>query len=186
MELEESMGALSTPNHTIDPATGFLQSLGFDDAFDATKKLAFVQVLREKGFNFLATCRECGISPHTISKHRRIDQKFDDLIKDTIREYGESLEWVSRSQAMEPKATLERIFQLRSLFPQKYARELKENNQRIEINIAGDLMMTHKKETAAIETSIVREIDDNSHIPHQITVVSTENVSSTEECKDRS
>lgn len=136
------------------------------DAFDATKKLAFIETLRANDFRFTITCQQTGISPHTVYKHRRKDKAFDEAIRQSVDEYADQLEWVSRSQAMEPKATLERIFQLRALRPERYARDLRETSgQKVEINITGDLVLTQKRQTDAIETSVIREVESASDSP---------------------
>ncbi len=146
----------------MDQSTGFLETtLNHElEAFDATKKLAFIQALRANDFRLLTTCQQMGISHHTISKHRKSDKAFDEAIQDSVREYAEQLEWVSRAQALEPKATLERIFQLRALLPERYARDLKGSGlEKIEINITGDIVGLHKKGFDTVETTLVREIE---------------------------
>lgn len=169
-----------TPNHAVDSSTGFIQSLNFPDAFDATKKMEFVQALRANHFKFLATCQQLGISPHTIYKHKRIDKAFDDALRESVNEYAEHLEWVSRTNALEPRSTLERIFQLRALLPDKYARDLKGNGlQKIEINVAGDFVGHAKKDIEAIETTIVRAIEsDDSPTVGEITTRPDHNMAS--------
>jgi len=123
------------PNHTIDPATGFMENRGYLDAFDATKKQVFIEALRANDFRLLPTCQTLGISPHTVHHHRRTDKAFDAAVRQAVEDYAENLEWMSRAQAMEPRATLERIFQLRALRPERYARELKQNDNNITIKL---------------------------------------------------
>lgn len=154
--------ASNTPAFVVDAGTGFLESTLHKemDLFDATKKLAFIEALRANDFRFAVTCQQTGVSPHTVYKHRRNDKAFDEAIRQSIDEYADNLEWMSRSQAMEPKATLERIFQLRALRPERYARDLKDSGgQKIEISITGDLITFQKKHADVLETSVVREVE---------------------------
>lgn len=157
----------------VDSASGFLETAQDRelDAFDATKKLTFIQTLRANDFRLLITCQQMGISSHTIYKHRRMDKAFDEAIQESVREYAEHLEWTSRAQALEPKATLERIFQLRALLPERYARDLKgSGGEKIEIHLMGDVMINQKKAFDVVETDIVLEVESASTEKPTITV----------------
>lgn len=164
----QALNSSRLPSFNVHESTGFLESTkqGEIEAFDATKKLSFIETLRANDFRFAITCQQSGVSPHTIYKHRRNDKAFDDAIQESVKEYAEHLEWVSRQQALEPKATLERIFQLRALLPDRYARDLKgQGGEKIEINVVGDVMISHKKSFDAVETNIVREVESASVLP---------------------
>lgn len=170
-------------NHQIDEETGFLVNPGFADAFDATRKLAFIQALRANDFKFTKTCQELGVSSHTIIKHRRIDKVFDDKIKEAIQDYADSLEWFSRSQAFEPRATLERIFQLRALKPEIYARDVNRNTpQSINITVTGDMVFGTNKRIDLMDSSATSQeyFPTTAQSAEQVPDSPTERNSSTE------
>lgn len=161
-------------NNTIDHETGMIQSLGHDDTFDATRKQAFVHALRDNAFRFELTCKQFGVSPHTVYKHKRIDKAFEELLRSAIDDYTNTLEWTSREQALtNPKATLERIFQLRALRPEVYARDqLRDaSTSNIVLNISGDLFVAAEQRKKRIESSVDVEAfipPPDLQIPQQI------------------
>lgn len=149
----------------IDPESGFLETTGnYAYAFDAQRKLDFLKVYRANGLAFYRTCHELGLSHHTINHHAKNDPAFQSELKQVEREFAEDLEAKSRGIALtKDSATLERIFHLRALFPDKYARDLKgQGGEKIEINVIGDVIVNQKKAFSAVETDIVREVDSAS------------------------
>lgn len=138
-----------------------IESNGFPDAFDGTRKLAFIQALRSNSFKFEMTCKQFGVSPHTVYKHKRIDPEFHKAMQAAIQDYTDSLEWFSMGQAFEPKSTLERIFQLRALRPEKYAREQSNaaSTHQVILNISGFPQEKLKQRDSVIDVSTVKELD---------------------------
>lgn len=148
--------------HAIDPVTGFVETTGnYPAAFDGERKADFLKVYRASGLALYKTCEQLGLSRHTVSHHLQIDPAFSEAVEEAKRSYADELEAKSRNIALtRDSATLERIFQLRAIFPDKYARDLKQNGaQKIEINIVGDILMGKKRELDTVETSLVSEID---------------------------
>lgn len=145
----------SIHNHTVDPKTGFLESSGYVYAFDADKKSQFLARYRSNGLAIYQTCKEFGISHHTINKHYQIDKIFKAEMDHVEREYVDQLEAVSRTNALNPKAVLERIFQLRSLLPAKYADQKSNSCPSVVINFDGKFIEEMKRRENIIEAQIV-------------------------------
>lgn len=166
----------------LDPVTGYMETSGdYARAFDGERKENFLKVYRANGLAFYKTCKDLSISSHTITHHVKNDPKFADEIKQAEREYAEELEAKSRGVALnKDSATLERIFHLRALFPDKYARDLKASGgEKIEINVIGDVMINQKKSFDAVETNIVREVESASIEMPTVTFHQTPQVEST-------
>lgn len=162
----EAMAALmdrppTIPNHTIDPNTGFLESNAYASAFDAHRKEEFLRVYKANSLGLYRTCQQLGISHHTIHLHCKIDPAFKEAMRQVETEWGNDLESRSRSVAMtRDSATLERMFHLRALFPDKYARELKGNgDSQVNFHINGDVLVSLKKKTETLDTTIVQEVE---------------------------
>lgn len=154
----------SIPNHTINPETGFLESNNYPDAFNSPKKLIFIEKLMNSDFDLTATCSDLGISKHTFFKHCTIDKAFNQAVSTALNEYKISLDWVSKSEAIKPKNTLERFFQLKALFPERYAREEKNNsgNIKVTINMDSRFLENARMREQAIETKMVENEPQNS------------------------
>lgn len=160
----------------LDPVTGYMETSGdYARAFDGDRKENFLKVYRANGLAFYKTCKDLSISSHTITHHVKNDPKFADEIKQAEREFAEELEAKSRGVALsKDSATLERIFHLRALFPDKYARDLKgQGGEKIEINVIGDVMISHKKSFDVVETDIVLEVESASTENPVVTVHQT-------------
>lgn len=143
------------PNHTIDPDTGFLESNGYACAFDAERKTQFLKVFKENGLGLYRTCRALGIGHHTINKHYKNDQVFREAYDQVLQEYADELESVSRLNALNPKSVIERIFQLKSLFPSKYADQRTQSPTQITINVDGKMIEMMKKRDEIIEADVI-------------------------------
>lgn len=149
----------SIPNHTQDPETGYLESLAYDDAFDATKKKIFIEAYRSKGLNLTETCKDLGMSKHTIYKHMRIDPIFNEHLQAAIDEYADKLEWVSRQNALQAKGFLDRAMQLRHLRPTKYAPEKISGPGEVVIKISKEAIEAAQKRIDVIDAQIVGEFE---------------------------
>lgn len=130
----------STPNHTIDPETGFLESNNYIQSFDADKKKTFLKLFKENGLKFWRTCAELGVKGDTVHKHASIDPAFNQAIKEAKRDFYDDLEGVSRINALNPHSVIERIFQLKAAFPDRYGDNKKDSNVNISINLDGKLL----------------------------------------------
>jgi hypothetical protein len=139
------------PNHTVDPGTGFLESNGFPSAFTAERKQQFLNLYRSNGLGLFRTCRLLNMSCSTIHHHYRIDPVFKAEFDEAKAEYGDELEAVSRTNALNPKSVIERIFQLKALFPQKYGELRAPNTPEITINIDGNIIEMAKKRQQIID-----------------------------------
>lgn len=143
------------PNHSIDPHTGFLESPGFLSNFDAQKKTTFLEVYKNNGLGLYRTCRSLGMSVSTIHKHYQIDPVFKKAFDECRTEYSDELEAVSRSNALNPKSVIERIFQLKSLFPEKYGDSKSSGSTQITVNIDGKMLETMKKRAEIIDVETI-------------------------------
>lgn len=148
------------PNHSIDPNTGFLESNAYIQAFDAKKKQVFLQLFRENGLKFWRTCAELGVKGDTVHHHYNIDPAFKQALDQVKTEYFDELEGVSRTNALNPRSVIERIFQLKARFPEKYGDGKRESGMQITLNIDGKLLEMVKKRDEVIEAQIITSTHD--------------------------
>lgn len=113
------MGKSDYPNHVTNKKTGFIESLAYKNAFNSEKKLAFLELLK-KGYTPVTAAQELRIHKDTFKKHFRFDHVFREAVQEAREFFGEKLETVSQINALEPKQILERMFQLKAIFPSKY------------------------------------------------------------------
>jgi hypothetical protein len=161
----------SVPNHTIDPQTGFLESLGYANAFDGDKKTAFLKAFRENGLRLRRACDSLGISIDTIHRHYKLDHVFKEQFDLVEAQYIEDLESVSKVNALNPKSVIERIFQLKCLLPDKYGQENKPSKTEITINVDGKLLQKFEDKQKVVDAQIVTSTQqseiksvDNQHV----------------------
>lgn len=169
--------AVSSPYHAVDLETGYLETTGsYGTAFNAERKLEFLRLFRLNSLGFYRTCKDLSLSHATVNHHMEIDPQFKADVEACRREYADELESKSRSVAItKDSATLERIFQLRALLPDKYARDLKGNGlQKIEINVAGDFISSSKGRAKEIDAEVTQEIEVTTQDAIQIPISSTE------------
>lgn|SRR3990167_5360089 len=145
----------SIPNHTVDPTTGFIESLGYANAFDAERKKTFLQVYFENGLRIRRACDSMGLSVDTIHRHYKLDPVFKEQFDAVEAQYLEDLEGVSRINALNPKSVIERIFQLKCLLPIKYGQENKPSSHQINVNIDGKFLENMKKRDEIIEAEVI-------------------------------
>lgn len=145
----------SVPNHTVDPATGFIVSLGYANVFDSERKIAFLKMYRENGLRLRRACRSMGLSEDTIHRHYKLDPLFQEQFDAVEKDYIDELEGVSRDNALNPKSVIERIFQLKCLLPLKYGQENKPTTQQITINLDGKMLEGMGKREEIIEAQVI-------------------------------
>lgn len=127
------------PNHTIDPETGFLENKGYPFAFDAQRKKLFIETMVENGMSVYNTCKALKLSHHTYFNHIQNDPAFSDAFEQAKALYKDKLAGVSMQNAMNPRSVIERIFQLKWLYPERYAD--KRDNSQVNVNITIDSAM---------------------------------------------
>lgn len=149
------MDRQSVPNHTVDPATGYLESNGYALAFDAKDKVRFLELYKQNGLKARNTCRQMGIAEDTLYRHLRTDQTFRKDFDNIREDYIEELEAVSMTNALQPKAVIERIFQLKANRPEKYGDVKSGPVAQITINIAPEMLEKAKKRAEIIDAQIV-------------------------------
>lgn len=161
------------PNHTVDPKTGFLESKAYPYAFDAEKKALFLEVYRNNGLTVYGTCTQLGIKHDTFIKHYRNDPAFKDAFDNTEREYADELQGVSRRNALNPKSVIERIFQLKALYPDKYGDSKTPQATQVNISIDSKLLDSVKKRDQVIEAEIITgsQTDDVKAVDNQVAKV---------------
>jgi hypothetical protein len=145
------------PNRTTDPDTGFLESNAYIQAFDAERKQIFLQRMKQNSLALYRTCKELGLSHHTVNKHYREDSAFKAAYDELQREYADELEGVSRQNAMNPKSVIERIFQLKALLPSKYADQKSVGQPQITINIDEKVLAEARARQKVIDAEIVED-----------------------------
>lgn len=147
--------------HQVDPATGFIETTGnYATAFTPERKQQFLSVYVASGLRFKHTCKQLGLSDHTINHHITIDPEFKKAVEECHAEYAEELEARQRNFALEPKHFMDRAMQLRCLLPGKYARDENRstNQNNITININAEALAREKERANAIEAEIIKEI----------------------------
>lgn len=123
-------------NNTIDPQTGFTENLAYSYGFNAAKKQEFIDCLVENGLGLYETCHAIGIKRDTLNKHYHNDPAFKQALDEARLQYSARLEAVSMKNALNPRSVIERIFQLKSIFPEKYGD--KRDNSQVNVNISID------------------------------------------------
>ena len=159
----------NVPNHVVNSQTGFIESNGFASSFDSERKLAFLQNYKNNGLRLRRACREMGLSEATVSKHLKIDPQFKKMFDDVESDYLEELQAVSKSNALNPRSVIERIFLLKCLLPEKYGQENKISTQQININIDGKMIEMAKKREQIIDAEdiISTQEDDIKMLDNQ-------------------
>lgn len=138
-------------NHVINPETGFLENPAFLNDFDSARKQAFLDLYLDSGLSLYDTCAQLSLSYHTVNKHYQRDPKFKQLMDQKRDEYASRLDGVSKRNAMNPKSVIERIFQLKSLFPEKYADQKNQGKIEVTINVDSQLVSAMKKREEVLE-----------------------------------
>ena len=131
-------------NHVVNPETGLLENPAYPSNFNSDRKLAFIEAFKENGMGFYRTCKAMGLSHDTVNKHYQQDPVFRKLFDQAKLEYGDNLEAVSRINALDPKMYVERFFQLKSLFPEKYA-DQRQASVSVNISLDDNLVSMLKK-----------------------------------------
>lgn len=149
------------PNHTVNPLTGFIESKGYVDAFDSDKKLSFLSVYKKNALKFYRTCGELGVKDETVKKALAIDPAFKAAFERAKTEYYDELEGISRDNALNPKSVIERIFQLKAAFPEKYGDGKRESNLNVQINLGGkDFNIISSREQALNVTDATKVVEN--------------------------
>ena len=107
-------------NHQIDPTTGFIESPAYPDSFDAEKKSAMIEILKNGPFRLEKACKSLGVHYSTFTKAWRNDPLFRESIDEAKRLHIEAVEQVLATQALEPKSVVDRIFFLKCWKPDRY------------------------------------------------------------------
>lgn len=153
--------AAYAPNNVINPETGFIENPAYIYAFDSNRKQQFIKCLVENGLGIYEACEALGLSHHTLFKHYHNDPKFKEALDEARNEYGARLDSLSKRNAMNPRSVIERIFQLKSIFPEKYADQRQSNQLNITINVDENLIENARKREQILEAQQVTEVVDN-------------------------
>jgi hypothetical protein len=157
--------AAYSENHLIDPDTGFVENPAYATAFDSKKKILFLQRLKQNNMRLYKTARELGMSLSTVHKHYNTDAVFKKAFEAIETEYTDELEGVSRENALNPRSVIERIFQLKSLRPEKYGDEKIHSVPNITINFDANLLAKMNEKAQAIDVkSIAGTLDQKPKI----------------------
>jgi len=149
-------------NHTIDPETGFLENPAYSNQFDAQKKKAFLDLYYENGLRIRRTCDQLGMSVDTVNRAYQTDKQFRQLYDDLKDRYLDELEGVSRTNALNPRSVIERIFQLKCLLPEKYGQENRPTSMNVTINVDGKALEAIARRQEVID---IEPISENATTP---------------------
>lgn len=158
----------STPqfsaNHIVNPETGFLENPAYPSDFDSERKLQFLKAYKENHLGFYKTCRQLGLSHSTVNRHYHVDPVFKREFDHAQQIYTDDLEVVSRENAMNPKSVIERIFQLKSLKPEKYADQRREMPLTISINVDSALLSKVVERSKVLDAEEIRELGGEAEV----------------------
>lgn len=140
------------PNHVINPQSGYLENPAYAYDFDTERKKTFLKRFLENGLRLYRTSDELGISYHTINKHYDIDAKFRADYDEVVARYTDELEGVSRTNALNPKSVIERIFQLKSLLPEKYAEQRNDTKNVVNLHIDFSMLDAARNRAKIVDT----------------------------------
>jgi hypothetical protein len=161
----------SVPNHTIDPATGFVVSLAYEDAFTPEKKLRYLEMFEASGGLVCRTAYELGMNDDTVRKHMRIDPKFAQLITAAKQRCNENVEGVLYKRALDPRGAFDRAVWLRNNYRDKYGEQQSNTGNQITINIDGNLLKKFEEKQKVVDAQIVTSTQqseiksvDNQHV----------------------
>ena len=161
-------------NHSIDPETGYLESNAYATTFDAGRKRQFLELYRANGLGVYRTCKQMSLHHKTLNQAVKLDAVFKADMDQVERDYIDELESKSRNIALtSDKATLERIFQLRALRPEKYAREQSHtaSTHQVILNITGLSVDNIKSRQGVIDVKAEKalpELTDDLHFAKQL------------------
>lgn len=150
-------------NHVINPETGYLENPAYANDFDSERKKRFLETFKANGMGLYRTCRALGMSTSTVHRHYQIDPLFKKNFDEAREEYGDELQAVSRVNALNPRSVIERIFQLKSLFPEKYGDSRTSGALSITINVDDNLLKSAQK-----RDQILDAVDLNSTLPTDV------------------
>jgi len=153
------------PHHTIDPETGFTESNSYPTAFDAARKQDFIRLMVTNGLGIYDVCEAMKLSHHTLFKHYHNDPAFKEALDEAKREYGDRLDAISKRNAMNPKSVIERIFQLKSLFPERYADKRDNSSVNVTISVDAESLkaIAQREKVIDIEqVSPMQQLDSNN------------------------
>jgi len=139
-------------NHVINPKTGYLENPAYAHDFDSERKEQFLRVYYKNCLRLYRTLDELGISPSTYDRHYHIDKLFKENVDKLKTRYADELEGVSRESALNPKSMIERIFQLKSLFPSKYGEAKGSGNTMVNLVFDGNMLGILKNRDRILET----------------------------------
>ncbi len=142
-------------NHTIDPETGFLENKGYGYPFDAARKKEFIETFINKGLGLYRTCQTLGISYHTVFNHLRDDSAFKQAFDEAKLQYADELDSISKENARNPRSVIERIFQLKYLYPERYADKRDSGTVNVNISIDGETLKSIGKRSEVIDAEEV-------------------------------
>lgn len=125
-----------SPNHVINPATGFLENPAYAYQFDSDRKKAFLEEYARNNLRIRRTCDKLGLGVDTVNRHYQNDPVFRKAVDEVKERFHEELEGTSYSNALNPKSVIERIFLMKCLMPEKYGQENRPTTMNVTVNIA--------------------------------------------------
>lgn len=148
---------------SINPITNFVEANGYPCPFDSEKKISFLKLWKSNSLGLYKTCRQLGMSVSTVHHHYKTDMEFKHQYDEVEKDYFDELEAVSRENALVPKMVIERIFQLKNRFPERYGDgQNRQHNDQVVIQVQGDLVINSKKRIESMTQQVDQEVIDAS------------------------
>lgn len=160
-------------NHTVDPATGFIENKAYVYAFDAVRKREFLNLYRANGLKCKAACASLGISFHTIQSHYRSDRAFKEAFDDIQADMAEQLESKSMAVGLTDRGFMDRCMQLRRLKPSEYAPEKISGPSQINIVFDGKKFELADNRVNIVDAQVISDGEtprDSTTVEHPPTV----------------
>lgn len=147
-------------NRTVEPETGFLENNGYQSAFDAQRKKLFIETMVDNGLSVYNTCKALKLSHHTFFHHIKTDPVFKQVFEEAKNIYRDRLAGISMKNAMNPRSVIERIFQLKWLYPERYADQKGQQSPNIVINIDTEALRHANMRVETLDAELVNDEKD--------------------------
>lgn len=145
---------------SINPITGFLEHPNQIVDFDSDRKLHFLNVFYQTGGKLYKAAEICNLSHHSVKnaldKDPLFKQKFDE-VWDKLRDDIQANLTENALKRDDPRYQSSLIFWLKKNYANKYADNLKIENNSVVINVDSQTLSEYAKKVSEIQREISTE-----------------------------